>query len=478
MMARTLGDGDVSSEIFAELYEKNVDVARRVARRVVGIDLAEDVVQESFASVFSALTRGLGPQLEGSDEVAQDDFDKRARGYVLSTVRRTGIRWVNRSRQSIAFGDDSPELPDGGKTPPEVAELSAESAFIRDAFKSLKPRHRLVLWLVDVEELSGTQAAERLGLSVPGCASLLRRARLALSQAYLATQVSESGQNHLSPQELANYVLNREDARRAGSVEEHLETCVSCQVRLADTREAGVSLRSAAGVVAPLVIQHMGKAGSAALWGGQFGARTSLAWVASCAALAVVVGAVVWPSDDAASTDLSQPVVQGSLLGGTQTPELPWAEASAFGAENLSGEQLFSRATPTSPGAAAVPSSVVAETIEARGEHSMPATNTNSEASVTWAAGQAISGPGEDITLAFDLMVPGASSEQYQVSFTLPEGVTISQRYSDSCHVDGGRMECTNIGPFDSPSDVRGIITVNSTAAAPLPDLGVAAISS
>ncbi|WP_148613322.1 RNA polymerase sigma factor [Nocardioides rubriscoriae] len=162
-------DDSAQGPAFRELVEPEIEVLLRVALTITnGAADAEDLVQETLLRAYRAIDR----------------FDGRhPRAWLLTILRNTNANMHRRQRPGVigdwelirtarpAFG--RPELP------------SAEDSFVHEelhadldaAVRALDPRFRAALILVDVHDLSYSEAAAVMGVPVGTLMSRLSRAR-------------------------------------------------------------------------------------------------------------------------------------------------------------------------------------------------------------------------------------------------------------------------------------------------------------
>jgi RNA polymerase sigma factor (sigma-70 family) len=133
------GDRDA----YVELYERHVAAARALARALLRNQTdADDVVSEVFASALSVIKRGKGPR---------DGF----RAYLMASVRnecyRTGRR--NGRTSPIETDVEANALVASGRGTVEADPFARrdEVAVLQEAFQSLSPKFREVLWHTEVE---------------------------------------------------------------------------------------------------------------------------------------------------------------------------------------------------------------------------------------------------------------------------------------------------------------------------------------
>ncbi len=149
--------GDAAA--WGSLYHQTFDQLYRDARYLVrDATTAEDVVQEAFAIAVTSL----------------DKFDRRAsfaawtRGIIHNLVRR---RWRSEERRVRAYDRLQRTFLATGSSPsedPEAVELRRQrSAVLCDVLETVPASLREVFLLRDVQRLSVSEIAERLG-TTPG----------------------------------------------------------------------------------------------------------------------------------------------------------------------------------------------------------------------------------------------------------------------------------------------------------------------
>jgi RNA polymerase sigma factor (sigma-70 family) len=153
-----------NDEAFGLLYARHRAVAGRVAARVLGGVEADDVVAEAFVAVLVQIRAGRGPTVS-------------FRAYLLTAVRHEAAR----RRALLRRCEPTVDLDPAGRTTPDLAE----QADLRDAYGTLPPRWRHVLWRLDVEGVPPRELALELGVSANAVSALGYRARAGLRAAYL-----------------------------------------------------------------------------------------------------------------------------------------------------------------------------------------------------------------------------------------------------------------------------------------------------
>lgn len=160
---------------FKKLMEKYVRIAGSIAYSVVGdFHIAADMVQEAFVKVYRLLSTLENP--------------KTFRSYLANAVRSSALDWVRRQKSlsrgsPIAFADyaeEEPELEDEGPrgtAPLQRVENSEMYNRILDLVAELPETYREVFVLKHIEDVSYTEIADILGISVSAVEARLFRAR-------------------------------------------------------------------------------------------------------------------------------------------------------------------------------------------------------------------------------------------------------------------------------------------------------------
>ncbi|QIK63493.1 sigma-70 family RNA polymerase sigma factor [Leucobacter viscericola] len=311
------------SAAFAVLYERHNEAALRHANYLTrDSSRAEDLVAESFVSIFSALQRGLGPK---------ETF----RGYLFTTISNR-----NRSRPNqneVQLFEDADEYIEELSIS-DSSEKIAESNVLHRAFQTLPEKWQRVLWLKEVDGLSPEIIGSRLQINANAAIQLAFRAREGLRLAYLAEHIdgaADAGCAKLRPKLVRYGRGQRIGAKDKLRVVDHLETCESCRAVLAQLEDVGQHMR---GIVVPIVILGAPTGLAAWLFGdvapasaaSRFGAvvnwilgHRALVAVVGVGAVAVVVGVIIALSGSGSDADPgSKPPVEQSPAP-TQSPAAP-----------------------------------------------------------------------------------------------------------------------------------------------------------
>jgi RNA polymerase sigma-70 factor (ECF subfamily) len=156
--------GDVSA--FEELVERHRGIVFRVAARIVGVDDAEDVCQDSFLRAFHRLDQYRGTAA--------------FRTWLLQITQNTALNALAwRRRRPTEAAEDPPEAPDSDPLRQPMTELERRERQQRLEHKlaTLRPEYRSLLVLRDLEGLSYTEIADVLEMPLGSVKGRLHRAR-------------------------------------------------------------------------------------------------------------------------------------------------------------------------------------------------------------------------------------------------------------------------------------------------------------
>jgi len=148
-------------EGFARFYEEHANgVLAFAARRTLDVEVARDVMAETFAQAF----RGRG-RFRGTTEAEAAGWLYGIARHLLSRYARSGV--VAR-RATERLGISLPELSDEDyDRVVELAGLAELRSVVAEAFERLQPDQREAVRLRIVGELSYPEVAAQLGVTEP-----------------------------------------------------------------------------------------------------------------------------------------------------------------------------------------------------------------------------------------------------------------------------------------------------------------------
>ncbi len=153
---------------FREQVLPELEVLYRVARRLTGSNSdAEDLVQDTLLKAYRAFDRFDGRYL---------------RAWLLTIMRNHHRNQLRKRRPDLLDDEVAQRLPGHGQDArrdgvDERAFPDDLDPVVREALRSLSPKHRSVIALVDLDGLTYREAAELLGVPVGTVMSRLHRAR-------------------------------------------------------------------------------------------------------------------------------------------------------------------------------------------------------------------------------------------------------------------------------------------------------------
>jgi RNA polymerase sigma-70 factor (ECF subfamily) len=167
LVERTLA-GDLGA--FETLVQRYQGLVRRLVARVVGEDEAEDVTQDSLLRAFHRLS-----QFRGAASF---------RAWLLRIAHNTAVNAVVRRRpepvEQAEVEAAHAERRASGSTPADRLESRERRERLESKLRLLRPAHRVVLVLRDLEGLSYEEIAEITGSPLGSVKGRLHRARAEL----------------------------------------------------------------------------------------------------------------------------------------------------------------------------------------------------------------------------------------------------------------------------------------------------------
>ncbi len=166
------------TDAFEELVRRH---GRRVYRSLIGIlgnaQEAEDALQDCFLKAFQHL-----PEFEGRARFST---------WLIRIAINTGIQRL-RGRKDFDSLDESADdfkprrIQTWDENPEESYSREELKRIVEQQVMKLPAKYRVVLMLRDLEELSTEQAANALGLTIPGLKARVLRGRLMLRESMVA----------------------------------------------------------------------------------------------------------------------------------------------------------------------------------------------------------------------------------------------------------------------------------------------------
>jgi RNA polymerase sigma-70 factor (ECF subfamily) len=169
------GDEQAFETLFKRYQQRILAIVRRYVRVV---EDAEDIVQQSFYKAFVHLS-----QFQGESSFSTW-LTRIAINEALMFLRHIGaVREV--SIDSIVDAEGSPaslEVPDSKADPETRCSQREEARILSKAVRNLSPALSTAIALSELRELSKSETARRLGLSVPAVKARIFRGKRQLRQ--------------------------------------------------------------------------------------------------------------------------------------------------------------------------------------------------------------------------------------------------------------------------------------------------------
>jgi RNA polymerase sigma-70 factor (ECF subfamily) len=172
--ARDMSDDAERTQRFEEFIVPEMPFLARVARSMSRSQAeAEDLAQETLVKAFRAL----------------DGFDgQHPRAWLARIARNTAINRDQRNREFLLPEEGTVEPdPDDGANPEDIVLAQVVDTDLLRALDELPPDFRVVVQLVDVEEMSYKEAADALDIPLGTVMSRLHRARARLRRSLQGT---------------------------------------------------------------------------------------------------------------------------------------------------------------------------------------------------------------------------------------------------------------------------------------------------
>ena len=155
---------------FGEVVERYSDLVYNVAFRMMGRpEDAEDVAQDAFLSAYRAFDR-----FRGESKITTWLYRITVNAALMRLRKEKNARTLTRT------GLDDVDVPDWTGVPDRFASNSELAARLFDAISMLPEDLKAAVVLRDVEELSNSEAAQALDITVSSFKSRLHRGRVLL----------------------------------------------------------------------------------------------------------------------------------------------------------------------------------------------------------------------------------------------------------------------------------------------------------
>lgn len=166
------------TDAFEELVRRH---GRKVYRSLIGIlgtaEEAEDALQDAFLKAFQHL-----PEFEGRSRFST---------WLVRIALNTGLQRLRGRKDFETLEDDSEEfrprrIQAWEENPEDLYSREELRRLVETEVMKLPAKYRVALMLRDLEELSTEEAANALGLTIPGLKARVLRGRLMLRESMVA----------------------------------------------------------------------------------------------------------------------------------------------------------------------------------------------------------------------------------------------------------------------------------------------------
>lgn len=333
--------GDTAA--FAELWRRHAGAGIMAARQFASIADPQDIVSEAYLRILRAMQGAGGPR-------------EAFRPYLYRTIRNIAMDW--RARASSVSLDETPDVL--GATPSLEAGV-LENAVTAKAFEQLPERWRTVLWYLEVEGMSPTEAAPILGLSPNATSVLAGRANEGFKKAWLQAHVNDRSvpaECQWTTERMGGYVRRALTRRSRDRFDRHIDECERCALLTHEIRDLGGQLAS---ILLPVALGST--AGSLLLLQLRDHATSTVA--ASISPLAIPAGTLAVRGAAAVL------IASGALLAPAAVEQQQQSPPTAAGESTTSGQTPESGADPLGavteqPGSTDSPTIPIAEPVVER----------------------------------------------------------------------------------------------------------------
>jgi RNA polymerase sigma-70 factor (ECF subfamily) len=177
-------NGDLDA--FEELVARHSRRVYRTLMAIVGnVEAAQDAMQDTFLKAFQHIG-----EFQGRSKFST---------WLVTIAHNTGVQRL-RERRHVESLDDVPseaefrprQIRAWAEDPEQLCSQAERRELVERELMKLPVKYRVVLVLRDIEQLSGQETAEALGLGIPAMKARLFRARLMLREALAPHFVSSA----------------------------------------------------------------------------------------------------------------------------------------------------------------------------------------------------------------------------------------------------------------------------------------------
>ncbi|HWK19441.1 MAG TPA: sigma-70 family RNA polymerase sigma factor [Microbacteriaceae bacterium] len=214
------------SDAYGELWRRHSGAVTAILRLETRLD-ADDLTAEVFTRILGTIRAGNGP-------------DTAFRPYALVAARNLAAEWGRRGRREIAVAEESLDAEADSPPVDESAVVLPHRHVTARVFASLPVRWQEVLWYLEVEQLSATEAAPLVGLNANSTVQLAFRAREGFRQAWIQEHlVARPGGTRdcaWVDRRVGRYVRGKLAVIERGKLERHAAACERCSALIEEGR--------------------------------------------------------------------------------------------------------------------------------------------------------------------------------------------------------------------------------------------------
>ncbi|ALV47848.1 hypothetical protein MB46_19430 (plasmid) [Arthrobacter alpinus] len=216
------------NEAFGELWARHRQAGLRAATALTSDYDPEDLVQEAFLRILTAIRNNAGPR---------DVF----RAYLYMVLRSISMSWKSPHGTTTELDSLDYVADPAASFENQIIDKSITGR----AFASLRPEWRTVLWYSEVEGMTPRDIAPLLGLTASTVAALTYRAREGLRAAWLQAHLNDTKADkdcQWTVERLGKYNRKSLSQRNRNRVQEHLTTCIKCSIMVEELDHVGRNL--------------------------------------------------------------------------------------------------------------------------------------------------------------------------------------------------------------------------------------------
>lgn len=164
LLQAMLAQDAAAEAAFAKFYDQTSARAHALARRIVGEDAAEDVLEETYWQVWRDANRY---NAERGVPMA----------WLLTICRSRALDWLRRQDETVPLDDSLEQTPDTFfAIPSDVLESVEEKSLIQIALQKLDAKERQLIACAYFREMSHSEIASHCSMPIGSVKTVLHRA--------------------------------------------------------------------------------------------------------------------------------------------------------------------------------------------------------------------------------------------------------------------------------------------------------------